>query len=191
MIAELIRRGRELADEGDTRTDNDLALEYIDGWVSDGRTLLELAESLSAATGLDIYRHAVSKWVAEVAPGGDEGAALTRARARGAHALAEQAIMTAGNAPAERDFIALSKLRIDTNLRVAEVWNRAEFGKQQPGASVSISLNVAHLTALRDRPTATVHLEGSSVTTDENGVRELAAGEEEALVLDEVDAPKC
>jgi hypothetical protein len=179
MIAELIKRGRELAEPDDERTDEQLALEYVKDWVASGRTLVALAHDVTRATGVDIIREQISKWVRQVGGEEGEGAVLSHARSVGAHALVEAGLEGILTAPPVREELQRAKLAADQGNYIAERWNREELGARN-GAQVSISLTVAHLEALRARPTAVVHLEAPS--TDENGVVRVTGGEVAQLV---------
>lgn len=190
MIAELIRRGREEFPELD---DDAAQLAYLEFAVASGTTLTEIAEELSTQFGTRIWREALSKHAIELQGRAGDGArdTLVRARARAADALVEAARMTAADPGTTRDEIAASKLKIDTDLWVAERWGREQYGQPKAGTQVSISLNIAHLSALQARQTATVTIDheleakreaGELGTADENRPA-LAPGEEEAQVV--------
>lgn len=176
MIAELEKRTRaEFGEEPASHVD------YAEVWIASGGTLLELARDISVVVmGKEqhdyIRREVLSKYL-----NGLEGQAsadtLSRARARGAHALAEGARQLAKDTPANRDAVAAAKLEIETTLWLAERWNREELG-QQRGPNVSITFNALHLDALRARATAVASVPAPA----------LAAGDSAGLTTETVDA---
>lgn len=146
MIVELERRTREEFFGDDAATH----LDYAELWVASGKTLLDLAKSISGATGLHVMYESLRRYLLSQAENAAER--LANARARGAHPLVEEALATAeGAEQLDKDQIPAAKLLTDTRLRVAEMWNRAELGTK---AGVSVTVNVAgmHLDALRQRP---------------------------------------
>lgn len=145
MIAELTKRAAEMGEPGAS------PLDYAVEWVASGKTVLDLAASLSAATGFDFLRESVSRYL-HTFPEAEQR--LERARRRGAHGLVDQAveIVDATEGEESREAIASAKLRADTRLWVAERWDRDGLG-QKPSATVNLTINTLHIDALRRRAT--------------------------------------
>lgn len=151
MIAELSRRALE--DLGDAEAH----LEYVVDWVKSGKTVVELASSISARLGSeieiggeifrDINARMISKYLITKWPD-TAGAALAAARREGAHGLVAEAMQIADDVKADREDIAKAKLRVDTRLWAAERWNRDELGKA-PEVQLNVNLNSLHLDAMR------------------------------------------
>lgn len=171
VLLELQARATSELGEGAT------PLDYAEHYVAGGGTIVRLAADLKAQLGLEISRELVSKALtsSESEPGEAE-ARLTRARARGAHALAEKGELGLEEAEVdERDVLAQAKALADYRLRLAAVWNRAEFG-QDKGVNVAISFNASHLDVLRARATMVAP-----------EAQQLAAGEEVISSVDVVE----
>lgn len=145
MIAELTRRAHdELGDEA-------TPLDYAESWVASGRTILALADELSAAIGEKIMREVLSHYLNE-----QENAEtrLTRARARGAHAMVETAVQINDDGGETREELQHAKMRSDVRLWIAERWNRDELGARN-GPQINVSIGALHLDALRVREVGT------------------------------------
>jgi hypothetical protein len=108
---------------------DDAVLELLE----QGYTTRRLAEHFSVSLG------SVSVWLRR------RTEAVSRARARGAHALADQALDLADGATVDTE--RLAKLQIDTRKWLASKWNAMDYGEQRPGLTVNIA--AAHLTDLR------------------------------------------
>jgi hypothetical protein len=142
MLAELERR--TLEDLGEEAT----VLDYVEEWQASGRTLYELVSELSKATGYEHRRDALVKYLS-TRFGDAATARLSRARARGAHALAETAKSQVDELQdVTREEIQLAKLKTDTAFWIAERWNREELGGAR-GPSVTVTVEHLHLDALR------------------------------------------
>lgn len=78
-------------------------------------------------------------------------ARLKLARRRGAVALAEETLGIADGTPADRDEVAVSKLQIDTRLRLAEAFDPETFAKPDTKVTNNISFGDLYLDMLRTR----------------------------------------
>lgn len=161
MVAELTRRARLELDDDEEISDELAPLFYCALRVASGTTLTEVANELTATLHADgvlaedavILRESLYKYLLELrkkAGAGGDGI-LTRARARGAHAIAEQARLNVRNAALTKEAVAKAKLELESDLWLAERWNREELGQVKPGVQVAISFNGMHLDALRAR----------------------------------------
>lgn len=141
MIAELERRTRE-------EFDNDEAthLDYVVQWVEGGGTVV----GLLAAMDQDVKRGMLMKYL-EQQYGAEVSRRLSEARVEGAHALVEDAAEIVEEARADKDSIALAKLRADTKTWIAGRWNRQAYGEPKQGVQLQINMGSAFLEALRRR----------------------------------------
>lgn len=149
VVAELIRRGRE--ELGEDLSEDELVLGYLEMWQASGQTLTDLAAELEAQLQVGkIFREVLSKIAIAIQERLGEGAegTLARARARGAHALAEGARTRILATPAQREMLQRAKMVGDIDLWLAERWNPAELA-QQKGTNITISLPGMHLESLR------------------------------------------
>lgn len=156
MIAELSKRSLEDLDDAGAH------LEYVADWVKSGRTIVELANSISDSlhltetVGNELRNHTVyginarmvSKYLVTTWPE-TATAAMAGARQEGAHGLVAEAMSIADEVSADREEIAKAKLRVDTRLWAAERWNRDELGKA-PETVLNVNLNTLHLEAMRE-----------------------------------------
>lgn len=145
MVAELERRAKAF--------DGATVLEYAIDWVGSGKTLTELADSISRRLKQGdeyITRHMVSRYLNGL-PGGAQ--ALNAARSEGAHGLADSGVKIVDDAEGgDREAIAAAKARADFRLRMAGFWNKPEYAAQQKGeVNVNFRLGDMHLDALRRR----------------------------------------
>jgi hypothetical protein len=138
MLAELERRTRE--ELGDESTH----LDYAEYWLESGKTMYDLARSISGALGMQVMYASLNRYIESLSENARDR--LSHARARGAHPLVEQAISITSRKIVKED-VPLAKLRADTRLRVAAMWNRDEFGAKP--SQVNINLNTLHIDALR------------------------------------------
>lgn len=145
MIAELQRRAAE--EHGDANA----VIEYVEDYVASGKTLTDLAKSISAVCRTHVMRESLSKFIHSLGENGEIEARLLRARARGAHSIAEETLVIADEA--DEDDVQVAALKVKTRQWLAGKWNRDEFAEQK-GTNVSISFNSLHLDALRTRATA-------------------------------------
>lgn len=141
MIAELTRRAHE--EIGDDAT----PLDYAVLWVENGKTILALAEDLTRTMQTTIDRPQLSHYLNQQEEGETR---LSAARARGAHALVEDAIAIADKPMDTKEEIAQAKLRTDVRTWIAERWNREELGTRN-GPQINISVGNLHMDALRFR----------------------------------------
>lgn len=160
MIAELERRTREEFGSVSTETHAD----YAAHWIENGGTILGLAESISGACSIHVMRATLSKYLNEIDADWEERG--QRARARGSIAMVDQAAELA-ELEHDKDSVPGVKLRIDTKLKVAQMFNTAL--RDQKTTNVAISFGGMHLDAMRRRalPRATVAL---SPSIEENTV---------------------
>lgn len=173
MKEELERRTRELFPLDPSATH----LDYAEHWVADGGTLVSLAKSVSGSTGTHVMRETLRRYIN--AFDGAE-ARLGAARIHASHAMVEDAQDLADADHAKED-VPRAKLRIDTKLKVAQLYNRTEFGESKGGNSITINVNTLHLNALRNREVQALKesAEGGSPTR----ARSIAAGETSELEL--------
>lgn len=152
-LAELLRLAREMFGDETPENDEIATLAYLEARIASGTTLLRVVDEVSNNLGQPIHRETIAKWMreAETRAGPEWDGWLTRARARGAHAIVEGALKDLEETPPTRDDIAKAKAVTDTRLWTAERWNREEFGQRQQGG-INISIGQLHLDALRARP---------------------------------------
>jgi hypothetical protein len=121
-------------------------LEWIEEQLAEAKTLLDVSEDLTRRTGLPITRYMLTRWI-DAQP---EGAAVTaRARTQGASTLVEQRAKLVQSTIADRDEIALSKLKAE-EMRDRAGWYDKQYSMQK-GAEVVINVQSLHLDALRVR----------------------------------------
>lgn len=121
-------------------------LEWVAEQVEDGKTLLDMTENLTRRACMPINRSLLARWIE--AAGGSEAIAL--ARMRGAEALVDQAAALVHSTEADRDQIALAKLRSEEYHRRAGWQDRERFGTPKD-AQIVINVQSLHLDALRVR----------------------------------------
>lgn len=143
MVQELERRTREEFGVASTETHGD----YVLHWIASGGTVLSLAESIAGAKGLLIRRATLDTYLHDTYSDWDRSSQA--ARAKGAHSMVEHAAALA-DIEYDRDAVPSAKLRIDTKLKVATMFNRAEFGESR-GASVTVNIASMHIDAMRRR----------------------------------------
>lgn len=145
MIEELERRTREEFGVASTETHVDYALE----WVASGGTVFSLAESIAGAKGIKLMRSTLDKYLRDLEP---EWVSKSRdARARGSHSMVEQAAALADTADTmDKDRVPGAKLKIDSKLKVAAMFNREEFGERK-GNTLVVNVANLHLDAMRRR----------------------------------------
>ena len=140
-------------------------LDFAELWVASGRTIQDLANVLTqrlfpAAEGQPpadvIYREALSKYLSSLERAATEGT-LARARARGAHALAEASVSLADTAT--KDTASAVGVQVRSRQWLAERWNAAEFGQQKVG--VSVNIGTLMLDALRQPLPARIAIPGA------------------------------
>lgn len=122
-------------------------LDYACEWLANGGTMVELAAEMSITLGFHVFGGQIRTYLGEVWPSECESA-LSRARARGAHALAENALELVDAPAGDQTEVSRAASRARVRHWTAERWNRGEFAGQQ-AASVSISIGTLHLDALR------------------------------------------
>lgn len=148
MVTELTRRAREYFETEDSEPTPSL-VDYAVAWIEDGGTLVSLAREITTDALIEIRREMLSNYLNKTE--GEEGAArLARARARGAHSIAERgydALLTATDDDASK----LAERANRAGQWLAERWNREELGKA-PDTVVAISAHDLHLHALQRAP---------------------------------------
>ena len=111
--------------------------------LGEGKQLARICE----ATGLS--KAALMEWLEETP---ERAAMASRARARAATVLVDEAIEIADEVDAEHPGeINKAKIRIGVRQWVAERWNRQAYGAPSAQANVTINLGSVHLDALRSR----------------------------------------
>jgi hypothetical protein len=113
--------------------------------VGEGRVeeLLESAMPIAeVCRQLGVGKRVLYEWL-EAAPG--RAGLLSRARARAAHVLAEEALTIADETTGD---VQRDRLRVDTRKWLAGKWNQAQFGDSK-GAQVTINLGDLHLQAVK------------------------------------------
>ena len=125
---------------------DDAVLELLE----QGYTARRIAHHFSVSLG------SVSVWLRQ------RTEAVSRARARGAHALADQALDLADGATVDTE--RLAKLQIDTRKWLAAKWNVQDYGEQRPSLTVNIA--TAHLSDLRGLLVAGQHAQQALDVSD-------------------------
>lgn len=156
MISTLQRLTRDYFED-----DQHTPLDYAVAWVERGRTLVALAQSVTASINqsepgaplkqgqFEITRHMLSKYLDEI--GGDgTSSKLANARRVGAHGLVEEGIQQLDDGADERDTVNANVRRLEGRERLAAVWNK-EFAKAGNQTNVMLSFGQMHLDALRSR----------------------------------------
>lgn len=121
-------------------------LEWVAEQVEDGKTLLDMTEDLTRRACMPINRSLLARWIEEA--GGSE--AISLARTRGAEALVDQAAAIVHGTEADRDQIALAKLRSEEYHKRAGWQDKQRFGTPKD-AQIVINVQSLHLDALRVR----------------------------------------
>lgn len=143
MIAELHARAASMGE------DNATPLDYVEQWVASGKTITALAAEISKASGQDIIREFLSRYIHTTYPQSEER--LDAARRKGAHAMAEGAMGIIDDLAAPtRDELAHAKAKVETRWWVAERWNREDLGSKT-NVAVTVSGDELLLKALRLR----------------------------------------
>lgn len=148
MVAELEARTRDYYEVPDGEACDKTTLDYVAAYVAGGGSVLALSRSLSLQLGWEVYSEKVHRHLRETFGEDECETAMSRARAKGAHALTEEALDIV-DAPA-KDQVEVSQAASRARARqwTAERWNRSQLGGQQ-AATVSISIGSLHLDALR------------------------------------------
>lgn len=164
MIAELTRLAQQEI-EGPAE-----AMDYVRHFVSEGGTLLQLADLLTEQTDVKISRAMVYKYVNASEA---RKKMMAEAREQGAGAMVDNAIagLDAEVNEESREVLNANKARADIRLKTAAFWDRKTYGQAQQ-AVVNVSFGDLHLNALRAR----------------QAPREVGAGEEPAQLLPGTDA---
>lgn len=151
IIEELTNRAH--VEMGDDASPLDYACMYLEN----GKTFTQLVDDLSAKLGWEVYRARALNILRDMDATAD--VRLSEARRASARALAEQTVDIIDDADdASREKLQHAKMRADVRQWIAARFNPAEFGEQR-GASVSITLNTAHLDALRMPEPATARIQ--------------------------------
>ena len=143
MVKELERRTRELFPEDENATH----LDYAEHYVANGGTLVSLALSVASATGTHVMRESLRRYIHKM--DGAEGR-LGQARIHSSHAMVEESMAILDDDDIKRDDVPRAKMRVDGKLKVAQMFNRAEFGENK-STQINVSLGSLHLAALRAR----------------------------------------
>ena len=129
-------------------------LEWVTEQMEDGVTLLTMSEELTRRSGSPISRYMLNRWI-DSQPDGE--AVRERSRTRGAEALVDQAAAIVHSTDADRDQIALAKLRSEEMHKRAGWQDRNRFGTPKD-AGIVINVQSLHLDALRARASEQVQL---------------------------------
>lgn len=177
MIAELERRTREEFEDDPDATH----LDYVVGWVESGGTIVGLLEEM----GDGMYRRAMLMKYLEAQYGAEVTRRMNDARVEGAHAMVEDAAEIVDNARADKDSIALAKLRSDSKNFLASRWNRAAYGEPKAGIALQVNLGSAFLDSLRRANQAQLDSRRSPAFRSDSGAEESAhltkSGEQAAI----------
>lgn len=157
------------------RYEVDTPLEAACEWLEHKGDMRSLVKELQARTGLEFHASTVERALAGVTPGGAEAvrAALSRARARSAFGLADEAKEIIDKVVEDRDAIAKAKAQADLRLVLAGKYNKDVFGEQKQ-QGVQLTINVLHLDSLRRVNARTSPL---SALAEESEVAQLVAGQ--------------
>lgn len=150
MVAEVERRARawhELAEDAALAPEQ--VLDFAVGMIESGVPMAKLADEISLVTGVDLPRAKLARYLNTLGENASEK--LSHARARGAHGLAEGAILVADEPVLDQVEASRQRLRVSARQWTAERWNRSELGSQA-GPQVSISVVNLHLAALQSAP---------------------------------------
>jgi hypothetical protein len=152
MLAELYRLAREEFGD-DTPEEHDAAvLNYVEGEVASGVTLTKLAARIGTALfGEPLKREMLAKWVSEAQERLGREGTLDRARATGAHALAEAGVDLIDGADTTPGAVGKAKAQLEARQFLAKAWNRDEYGEKK-ATTVAISFGSLHLQALMQAP---------------------------------------
>jgi hypothetical protein len=145
MIAELERRTREEYEDEPEATH----LDYVVRWVESGGTVIGLLADMNE-TVEDVKRAMLMDYL-EQQYGAEVSRRMSEARIEGAHSMVEDAAEIVEDTRADKDEIALSKLRADTKTFIAGRWNRQAYGEPKQGVQLQINMGSAFLDALRRR----------------------------------------
>lgn len=148
-----LRAHAELAGEIDSPT----ALDYVEAWLSNGDTFIDLASSLQDQSKLEaagpfepvLQGGAIGRMLRRTFGEPQCDAVLVRARARGAHANVEKTYVIADEVVTSSEDAARARNRIGTRQWSAERYERGLQGKA--GVAVNINLGAAHIDAMRHR----------------------------------------
>jgi hypothetical protein len=146
MIAELERRTREEFNDEQEATH----LDYVVRWVESGGTVIGLLKDMNQGVQRGMLMDYLEKQY-----GAEVSRRMSEARIEGAHAMVEDGAEIVDNARADKDSIALAKLRADTKAWIAGRWNRQAYGEPKQGAQVQINIGSAFLDSLRRRAEST------------------------------------
>ena len=147
LVVELEQRTRDYFD-GDEDTTTPTVLDYVAARLADGGSLRALADSLAVDVGFTVHAERIERYLVKTFGQGEYDTAITRARTRGAHRLAEDAICIVDEPADTQVEVSRAASRARTRQWQAERQNRAELGNQS-GPSVSITIGSLHLEALR------------------------------------------
>ena len=138
------------------------SLNYVADWIESGNTIKELAAELSRQLAHEVTYARIMATLREQHGATATEDALDASRARASHSLAETA-MELVDAPADSNVdVSRAASRARTRQWMAERYNPAKYGMQK-GVSVSVSIGLLHLDALRAQPArATAIVTGSS-----------------------------
>ena len=126
-------------------------LEYVSAWVERGQTIKDLAKDLADSLRIDITYDALMRYLRQSFGEQETDAALSQARARASHAMAEEALAIVDAPAVDKTDVARAASRARSRQWMAERWNQAQYGSQK-GVSVNVSVSSLHLSALQASP---------------------------------------
>lgn len=132
----------------DALGENGTPLGYVCGWLSGGKTVVQLAEQMTTALKFEITRDTLRRAIYALDTEANVNERLQVARQAGAMILAEEAKSIADDVEAKRDEIAKARLQVDTRQWLAGKFDRAQFGDQK-GVNVNVNIGQLHLDSMR------------------------------------------
>jgi hypothetical protein len=159
LIAELTRRTLEcfevpadaVPDAITGRVSEWTILDYVVRWLESGKTVSGLAAEIGEVLHFDVWPGQIDGVLSDLFGEQESEQAKRSARARGAHSLAEDAILLVDAEQVDQVGVSRAGSRARVRQWTAERWNPAEMA-QQKGATVSISITGLHLASLQAAP---------------------------------------
>ena len=124
-------------------------LEYVEDWLASGKSMVKLADEVTAITGHEITRSVLDKLCKTLEE--DAPARITAAHKAGAHTMVEEQferLEEMCNGTPGKEEIAFENLRTGNTQWIASKKNRDDFG-DRPAVALNLSLGSVHLDVLR------------------------------------------